>query len=239
VTLLNSILLDIKIVPALLILIGAIGIIAIYLAYRKKEIQIKGSPLRPDLKPKATASLTSPSAATPSENIAAPIFKTFQKQPWAISDWFHAFLVLLSLIVATGFVLIFLSQSTFDRMAKDLQSLGGVPRQEQIALLFFGDEAKDNELQIKGVVRNISNAPIEQLDAVVRLYSHTGGILETVLVRMDKEAIAPDEIGQFLLVYPNYKKEIARYAVEFKLRQGSPVAYKDMRMARQQTNGNP
>jgi len=202
----------------------------------------KGPLTRLDLQSKTSASRTEPSLATTSGDIStltpapqAPLFKTFQKQPWAISDWFHAFLVLLSLIVAAGFILVFLSQPAFDRMAKDLQSLSGSPRQEQIALLFFGDEAKENEFQIKGVVRNISNAPIEQLDAAIRLYSHAGGILETVLVRMDKEVIAPDETGQFLLIYPNYKKEISRYAVEFKLRQGAPMTYKDMR----QTYRNP
>jgi hypothetical protein len=46
---------------------------------------------------------------------------------------------------------------------------------------------------------------------------------------MNKEKIAPDEIARFDLSYPDYKMEFASYAVEFVLRRGDPVPYKDMR----------
>ena len=52
---------------------------------------------------------------------------------------------------------------------------------------------------------------------------------------MNKDIIGPGEIAQFELVYPNYKMEFARYAVEFKLRNGDVVPYKDMRTDRVQT----
>ena len=102
-------------------------------------------------------------------------------------------------------------------------------RPEKIAFLYLGDEVKGTEFQIRGVVRNISPVPIEQLDAAVRFYAHDGTILETTVVRMSKETIAPDEIAQFELVYPNYRMEFAKYSVEFKLREGALVPYKDMR----------
>jgi len=54
-------------------------------------------------------------------------------------------------------------------------------------------------------------------------------VLETAIVRLDKEIIAPDEVAQFNLVYPDYKSEFAGYSVAFKLRQGPFVPYKDMR----------
>jgi hypothetical protein len=55
------------------------------------------------------------------------------------------------------------------------------------------------------------------------------------VVRMNKETIAPDEVAQFELVYPNYKGDFASYSVEFKLRQGPLVRYKDMRGTRTQS----
>ena len=58
--------------------------------------------------------------------------------------------------------------------------------------------------------------------------------METTVVRMSKETIAPDEVAQFELVYPNYRSEFASYSVEFKLRQGAIVRYKDMRGTRTQ-----
>jgi hypothetical protein len=73
---------------------------------------------------------------------------------------------------------------------------------------------------------------MEKLDAAVRLYAHNGNILETTIIRMNKETIAPDEVAQFELVYPNYKDELMKYAVEFKLRDGGLVPYKDMRTTR-------
>jgi hypothetical protein len=251
VTPLNSILLDIKIVPVLLVLIGVIGIAVIYFTSREKRIggnQAKGSLQTLDLEKRASNSLTKPYSDAPAGDIAtpnpeptprAPEFQIFQRRTGAIADLFRAFLVLLSLVVAALCLLLLLPQPTVDNLARDLQAHYGAAQPEKIALLFLGDEAKGNEFQVQGVVRNISNTPIEQLDAAVRLYSHAGGILETVLLRMDKETIAPDETSQFRLVYPNYKMEFSKYAVEFKLRQGALMTYKDMRSAHPQINPNP
>jgi hypothetical protein len=99
-------------------------------------------------------------------------------------------------------------------------------------ILYLGDEAKDNEFHIRGAVRNIATEPLEQLDAAVRLYAHDGTILQTTIVRMNKETIAPDEVAQFELVYPNYKNDFMKYSVEFKLRDGALIPYKDMRTTR-------
>jgi len=51
---------------------------------------------------------------------------------------------------------------------------------------------------------------------------------------MDKESFAPDETAEFHLVYLNYDMQFSRYAVDFKLRQGNLVPYKDMRGSRTQ-----
>jgi hypothetical protein len=243
VTPLYSILLNIIVVRIIFILIGIIGIAAIYLAYRKKEPRINRAKglLLLDLQKKASAS-PALSPALPSGDISTPIrepalqapkFNTYQQRSGTLSDIFRAFLIILSLIVAAGFVLILLSQSTIDKMAQDLRTQYGSPQQEKISLLFLGDTVKDNEFQVEADIRNISKAPIEHLDAAIRFYSHTGRILETVMVRMDKEILAPDEKGQFRLTYPNSKVEFSRYAVEFKLRQGELIAYRDMRQVHQ------
>ncbi len=168
------------------------------------------------------------SAPPPSEK---PVFVAQQTRPLLFIDLFRMLLVVLSLVVAAGFALVLLPQSKVDRMTQDLQARHGT-QQEKISFLYLGDETRDNEFHIRGVVRNITTAPIEQLDAAIRLFGHDGNVLETSIVRMDKEKIAPDETAQFELVYPNYKMEFAKYSVEFKLRDGGVVAYKDMRATR-------
>jgi hypothetical protein len=162
----------------------------------------------------------------------APVFATSQKRPWLLADLFRALLIALSLVVAAGFILVLLPQPNIDQMTRDLQSRHGTAGQEQLSLLYLGDETKDNEFHVRAVVRNITTVPIERLDAAIRLYAHDGSVLETTVVRLNKETIAPDETGQFDLVYPNYQSEFAKYSVEFKLREGGVVPYKDMRTTR-------
>jgi hypothetical protein len=171
---------------------------------------------------------------TPSAGDAqeTPSFAPVQPRPWLLTDFLRILLVLLSVVVAAGFVLIVLPQPTVDKMTQSLEARYGTAQQEKIAFLYLGDEVKDNEFHIHGVIRNITTSPIEQLDAAVRLYGHDGSLLQTTIVRMDKETIAPDEIAQFELVYPNYKMELAKYSVDFCLRNGELVSYKDMRATR-------
>jgi hypothetical protein len=159
----------------------------------------------------------------------APSFPTVQSKPWLLTDLLRVLLVLLSLVVAAGLVLIILPQPTVDKMTQSLEVRRGTAQQEKIAFLYLGDEVKDNEFHISGVIRNITTSPIEQLDAAVRLYGHDGTLLQTTIVRMDKETIEPDEIARFELVYPNYKMEFSKYSVDFVSREGELVSYKDMR----------
>ncbi len=172
------------------------------------------------------------STGSPAIPPEAPAFAGVQRRPWLLTDLLRVLLVVLSLVVAAGFVLIVLPQPSIDKMTRDLQARHGTAQQEKIAFLYLGDEVKDNEFHIRGAVRNITTAPIEQLDAAIRLFAHDGNVLETTVVRMNKDTIAPDEVAQFELVYPNYKMEFAKYSVEFKLRDGGLVAYKDMRTTR-------
>lgn len=163
----------------------------------------------------------------------APAFASnLEKKPGMLFDLLRLLLIALSIVVAAGFVLILLPQPTVDKMAHDLQARRATGNPEKIALLYLGDEIKDNAFHVRGAVRNITTAPLERLDAAVRLYAQDGSILETTVLRMDKETIAPDEVAQFDLVYPNYKMEFAKYSVEFKLRDGGMVSYKDMRATR-------
>jgi len=103
---------------------------------------------------------------------------------------------------------------------------------DKIALLYLGDETKGKDFQVRGIVRNISNETVENLDATVRLYSPENILLETVVVRMDHDSILPDAIADFRLVYPNYAGQFGSYSVDFKLRQGEAVFYKDRRGTR-------
>lgn len=170
-----------------------------------------------------------PNSEKPPES---PAFVTIQRKPWLLTDLLRVLLVILSLVVAAGFILIILPQPTVDKMTSDLQARRVTSQQEKVALLYLGDEIKGNEFHVRGVVRNISTDALEKLDAAVRIYAHDGNVLETAIVRMNKDTIAPDEIAQFELVYPDYKNDIMKYSAEFKLRDGALVPYKDMRTSR-------
>jgi hypothetical protein len=161
-----------------------------------------------------------------------PGFDNLPKRPRALADYMRALLIVLSLVVAAGFILILLPQPTVDKMTQDLRSRRGGAQPEKIAFLYLGDEIKDNGFHVRGVVRNISSNPIDKMDAAVRFFAHDGTVLETTLVRLNKETIAPDEVAQFDLVYPNYNSEFGSYSVEFKMRDGDLVSYKDMRATR-------
>lgn len=142
-------------------------------------------------------------------------------------------LAVLAFVVAGGFVLIVLPQGAVDWVAQAIQSREPVaPLQEKVAFLYLGDEIKDGEFHLRGVVRNITTLPIEKLDVTIRFYSPTGQLLETRSVRMDTELIPPDATAQFHLVYPGYAGQFGSYSVEFVSRQGEIVPYKDMRGAR-------
>lgn len=162
----------------------------------------------------------------------APEFATIQKKPWMLADLLRGLLILLSLVAAGVLALILLPQPALDSVVQDLQARHQVDNPEKIAFLYLGDEIANNQMYIRGVVRNITALPIENLDAIVRFYGHDRILLETTLVRMSKAVIGPGEIAQFALVYPNYRNEFASYSIEFKLRQGLIVPYKDMRAMR-------
>ena len=178
----------------------------------------------PRLLPDAQAPEGSPARGT-----AAPKFTTFQKRSGLGTDLLRALLIVLSLAVAAALVLTLLPQSKMDAIRQYLESRHRAAKPEKIAFLYLGDEMLDSQIHIRGAVRNITAAPIEQLDAVVRFYAQDRSLLETIIVRMDREIIGPNEIARFDLVYPNDRMGFAGYSAEFKLRQGAKVPYSDWR----------
>lgn len=139
-------------------------------------------------------------------------------------------LVLLATVVALGFILILLPEGTLRSIIQTLQaSRAAELPPERIALLFLGDEVRERDFHIRGILRNISSEPLNKLDAAIRLYSPENVLLETVVVRMDAETIPADGTTEFHLVYPGYTGQFGSYSVDFKLRQGERVPYKDRR----------
>jgi hypothetical protein len=140
-------------------------------------------------------------------------------------------LILLALCVAAGLALILFPDNALNRSADAIRMrTGGPPPQERISLLYLGDEVEGKEFHIRGAIRNISTQPMEKLDAMIRLYAPNGILLETAVVRMELEIIAPDGISAFHLIYPGYDGQFASYSVDFKLRDGEPLPYKDVRV---------
>ena len=174
-------------------------------------------------------------AATLAPKRHAPELRTLDRKSSVFIDLFRVLLIPLSLIVAAGFLLILLPQSTTEKLVRDIQSRNSASDREIIAFLYLGHQIQNNEFQIRGVVRNITTDPIEQLDAAVRLYATNGDLLKTAIVRMEKEVIAPDETTRFDLAIPDYRSEFSSYSVEFRFRRGEVVHYKDMR---RQPDGN-
>jgi len=225
-----------------LIALGMIIAAAIYIICRKREKRIKkpAGPvtlLNPDNEKTKNPEETAPSetagdSASALPPVRAPSFSILQGRRLLLADLLRVVLLLTGLLVAAGLVLILLPQSSIDDLARRLQARHGASQPEKIAFLYLGDELKDSQFQIRGVIRNITVDPIEQADAVIRIYSYDRSLLETTVVRLSKEIIGPGEIAQFALVYPNYKQEFGSYSVEFKLRQGGVLPYKDMRATR-------
>jgi hypothetical protein len=165
-------------------------------------------------------------------SVSPPLFRQFgRSRSSLLRDVMRGLLILLAFYVAAGLTLILLPEGAVDRMAQMIRLRNGEPPQQEamISLLYLGDEVQDKEFHIRGVIRNISTQPIEKLDATVRLYAPDGSLQETTVVRMDSEAIAPDAIASFHLTHPEYSGQIGSYTVDFKLRQGQAVSYKDLR----------
>jgi len=155
---------------------------------------------------------------------------------WA--DLYRGFILIVGVIAALTAALVVLPQSVVDRLAANIESSRGVAEYEKIALLYLADEFSDGAFRIRGVIRNIAVAPTARIDAVVRLYGRDRALLETVVVRLDKDIMEPNDFARFELTVPNHTEGFAGYAVEFKLRDGDILPYKDMRRQITQ-NSNP
>ncbi len=148
-------------------------------------------------------------------------------------DILRGALIMAAIAAAAALLLVLMPQSTVDRMAVALQPRNAPgPPPEKIAFLYLGDEVKDNQFHIRGVVRNISAQPIEQLQATVRLYAPDRTLLETQVVRMDSETVFPNATASFHLSFSEYRGQFGSYSLDFKLAQGDAVPYKDMRETR-------
>jgi len=149
----------------------------------------------------------------------------------------RALILIAGVIALSGITLVVLPQNTVDKIAARLENRHGA-EYEKIALLYLTDEFTEGAFRIRGIIRNITDAPTERLDAIVRLYSRERTLLETVVVRLDKDILAPNDFARLELTVPEHTEGFAGYAVEFKLREGGVLPYKDMRGTLSQ-NSNP
>ena len=223
----------------MLIAAGIIVAVGIFILYRKKQERIENAASvlripRPNALERSRQEASPHPAMSavgdnPIQEPEAPKFTTFQKRSGLGEDLLRALVIALSLAVAAALVLSLLPQPTVDSFARYLESRHRTSQPEKIAFLYLGHDSIDNQFHIRGVVRNITASPIEQLDAIVRFYAQDRSLLETTIVRMNKESIGPNEIAQFELVYPSDRLGFGGYSTEFKLRQGEAVPYRDLR----------
>jgi hypothetical protein len=144
-------------------------------------------------------------------------------------DMGRALILAAGVIALSGVALVILPHSAVDKLVARLENRRGAAEQEKIALIYLTDELTGETFRIRGVIRNIAAAPAEKIDAVVRLYSRERALLETVIVRLDKDVIEPNDFARLELTVPGHTDGFAGYAVEFKLREGGIIPYKDMR----------
>ena len=230
----SSILSDPKIFVAGLILVGLVLAAGIYVLYRRRLRSIRsaraaGFPGEPPETESPVAPDDAQTTAGPPRAVEGPRFTTFQKRSGLAADLARALLLVSSLAVAAALILVLLPQPAMDRMVGSLEARRRTANPEKIAFLYLGDAIIDSRFHIRGVIRNITADPIERLDAVVRFYARDRSLLETTVVRMNRETIGPSEIARFELVYPRERLDFAGYSAEFKLRQGAIVPYRDMR----------
>lgn len=218
---------------SLLIAIGILLAFGILMLYRRQQKRMRITGADRPLEAGEAAPIKEDS---PPKELAGPKFTTFQRRSGLAMDLLRAMVIVLSLIAAAAIVLVALPESTADRLVQYLESRHGSAGQEKIAFLYLGDQIADGNFRIRGAVRNITSLPVERLDAVVRFYAKDRSLLETVIVRMDKEIIDPNEIARFELVYPGGRLGFAAYSAEFKMRQGEVIPYKDLRKTRMQSN---
>jgi hypothetical protein len=197
------------------------------------------TPEAPDLSQPAEAfppSVEEPAPATAQPAGSYSLLALQERSP-VILDILRGALIMIAIVVAAALLLVVMPQSGVDRMAAALRPRNAPgPPPEKIAFLYLGDEVKENQFHIRGVIKNITDKPIEQLDATIRLYAPDRTLLETALVRMDSDIIFPDSTASFHLSYPDYHGQFGSYSLDFKLRQGDPVLYKDMRDASRATS---
>jgi len=141
----------------------------------------------------------------------------------------RALIIVVGIIALSGITLAFLPQSAVQEIAARIKSRRGAVEHEKIALFYLAGESSNGAFRIRGVIRNISAAPMERIDAVARLYDRDRTLLETVVARLDKDRIEPDDFARLELTVPERVDEFAGYMVEFKLREGGVLPYKDMR----------
>jgi hypothetical protein len=212
----------------LLISIGIIGVFLIYyFSYRKKKKHIRNGGNITQEQRSMQSEGSNAEYGSPAQQ--ASIFSTPQKPSGIWLDLLRGVLLILSLLIIAAVTLVLLPQRALDTIVHQFESRHSSPIQERIALLYLGDEIENGSFRIRGVVKNIAAGPIEKMDAAVRLYDREGSATKTVLIRLDKEVIDPGAIARLDLVIPNYKMDISGYAVEFQLRDGEKISYKDLR----------
>jgi hypothetical protein len=187
-----------------LLAIGALGTAAIFILSHRKRRRKPGAP-------------------------AALLFTTSRSAPGAWTDLARALLLLLGVVVAAALLLALLPDRTFEGMTRALHSRHARGAQERIALLYLGNASAADAFRIRAVVRNISTAPIDGLDAAIRLYAHDGTLCETVIARTDRETVPPGELARLEVALVGERPEIGAYSVQFKLRGGEALATRDLR----------
>lgn len=159
----------------------------------------------------------------------------FKGGPSTVSFAFLKPLLFIGALIASFFLVVtFLPQRWFDRLTQTLQASGHAISRgleaEKLDLTDLKEEWNGEFLLISGTVRNATNGWIKGVVAVIKLHGKND-IVNTLYVDLYEPVLGPGKSGGFRLAYryPEGGEPLAYYELNFQLKDGSPMAHRDLR----------
>lgn len=108
------------------------------------------------------------------------------------------------------------------------QAAQAAKKKAPVELQVFEDEARlqGGQATIGGVVRNISNARIDDLNLEIQLIPRAGETLKTQQVKLEPDSLNPGEEGRYSLTIPSHQWSATRIVRLFSAGRNAEIAFK-------------